>query len=64
MNIIVCIKQVPNTTDVKIDPETEKTVKIKDAIARVIAEGKILAYDMLKLKGSPEVLKQGRRRFS
>jgi electron transfer flavoprotein beta subunit len=24
MNIIVCIKQVPNTTDVKIDPETNR----------------------------------------
>lgn len=27
MNIIVCIKQVPNTTDVKIDPETNTLIR-------------------------------------
>lgn len=33
--------------------------KIKKAVAKVVAEGKVRAYDMMKLKGSPEVLKQG-----
>ncbi|MBM3403730.1 MAG: isocitrate/isopropylmalate dehydrogenase family protein [Bacteroidetes bacterium] len=33
--------------------------KIYKAVADVVAEGKTLAYDMLKLTGSPEVLKQG-----
>jgi len=27
MNIIVCIKQVPNTTDVKIDPVTNTLIR-------------------------------------
>lgn len=27
MNIIICIKQVPNTTDVKIDPETNTLIR-------------------------------------
>ncbi|HQP91956.1 MAG TPA: electron transfer flavoprotein subunit beta, partial [Candidatus Omnitrophota bacterium] len=27
MNIIVCIKQVPDTTDVKINPETNTLVR-------------------------------------
>ena len=27
MNIIVCIKQVPNTTDVKINPETNTLIR-------------------------------------
>jgi 3-isopropylmalate dehydrogenase len=39
--------------------ETDQSLKIKNAIAQVISAGKILAYDMLKLKGSPEVLKEG-----
>ncbi|OFX83258.1 MAG: 3-isopropylmalate dehydrogenase [Bacteroidetes bacterium GWF2_33_16] len=33
--------------------------KINKAVAKVVAEGKVRAYDMMKLKGSPEVLKQG-----
>jgi len=33
--------------------------KIKKAVAKVVAEGKVRAYDMMKLKGSPEVLNQG-----
>jgi 3-isopropylmalate dehydrogenase len=33
--------------------------KIKKAVAKVVADGKVRAYDMMKLKGSPEVLKQG-----
>jgi 3-isopropylmalate dehydrogenase len=39
--------------------ETDKGERIRKAIAAVVAEGKIRAYDMLKLKGGPEVLKQG-----
>jgi 3-isopropylmalate dehydrogenase len=38
--------------------ETEKAAKIRNAVAQVIEEGKVRTYDMLKLKGSPEVLKQ------
>ena len=39
--------------------EQEKADRIRQAIAKVIKEGKIRTYDMLKLKGSPDVLKQG-----
>ncbi|MBN2447798.1 MAG: isocitrate/isopropylmalate dehydrogenase family protein [Phycisphaerae bacterium] len=39
--------------------ETDKSKRIRDAIAAVIAEGKVQAYDMLKLKGGPDVIKQG-----
>jgi isocitrate dehydrogenase (NAD+) len=39
--------------------ETDKAKRIRGAIASVIADGKMRAYDMLKLKGGPEVLAQG-----
>ncbi|NUN08183.1 MAG: isocitrate/isopropylmalate dehydrogenase family protein [Ignavibacteriaceae bacterium] len=39
--------------------EKEKAVKIKDAIAEVVLEGKVMTYDMLKLKGGPDVFAQG-----
>jgi 3-isopropylmalate dehydrogenase len=39
--------------------ELEKAKRIRDAVAVVIAEGKMRAYDMLRLSGSQEVLKQG-----
>lgn len=39
--------------------ETDKAKKIRSAIAAVVEEGKVRAYDMLKLKGSQEVLNQG-----
>ncbi|MGE0089663.1 MAG: isocitrate/isopropylmalate dehydrogenase family protein [Bacteroidales bacterium] len=39
--------------------ETAIAEKINKAVAKVVAEGKVRAYDMMKLKGSPEVLKQG-----
>lgn len=39
--------------------EKEKSARIFKAIARIVEEGKVCAYDMLKLKGSPEVLNQG-----
>jgi 3-isopropylmalate dehydrogenase len=33
--------------------------KIRKAITEVVAEGKVLAYDMMKLSGSPEVIAHG-----
>jgi 3-isopropylmalate dehydrogenase len=39
--------------------EKEKAVNIRTAIAEVLAEGRVSPYDMLKLKGSPDVLAQG-----
>jgi isocitrate dehydrogenase (NAD+) len=39
--------------------ETEKATSIRDAIAAVIAEGKVRTYDMLRLTGGPDVIKQG-----
>ena len=39
--------------------EAEKAKAVRDAIAKVVADGKTLAYDMLKLKGSQEVINQG-----
>ncbi|MCK5116563.1 MAG: isocitrate/isopropylmalate dehydrogenase family protein [Candidatus Aegiribacteria sp.] len=39
--------------------ETEKAVRIRKAIETVIAEGKVRSYDMLKLKGSQDVLEKG-----
>ncbi len=39
--------------------EKEKVARIRQAIAGVIAEGKVRTYDMLKLPGSTDVIKQG-----
>ena len=39
--------------------ENEKAGKIKTAIAKVIEEGKVRTYDMLKLKGGPDVFEKG-----
>ena len=39
--------------------EGAKSERIMTAIARVIAEGRVRTYDMLKLRGCPEVLQQG-----
>lgn len=39
--------------------EEEKAKKIRGAIARVIEEGKVQCYDMMKLRGSPGAIKQG-----
>jgi isocitrate dehydrogenase (NAD+) len=39
--------------------ETQKAEKIRKAIATVIEEGKVKTYDMMKLRGSPEVFKHG-----
>jgi len=39
--------------------ETEKPERIRKAIGKVIAEGKVRTYDMLRLTGGPEVFKHG-----
>ncbi|OPL18721.1 MAG: 3-isopropylmalate dehydrogenase [Candidatus Aegiribacteria sp. MLS_C] len=39
--------------------ERDRAAGIRKAVARVIEEGRVRSYDMLKLKGSPEVLRQG-----
>ncbi len=39
--------------------ETEKANRIRTAIGKVIEEGKVRTYDMMKLRGSQEVLEQG-----
>ncbi|MBI1939827.1 MAG: isocitrate/isopropylmalate dehydrogenase family protein [Ignavibacteriales bacterium] len=39
--------------------ENEIANKIKNAIAKVIEEGKVLTYDMMKLKGGPDVFAKG-----
>lgn len=39
--------------------ETEKAAKIRGAIAKVVEEGKVKTYDMLKIRGSQDSLNQG-----
>ncbi len=39
--------------------EKEMATKIRNAIAKVIEDGKVMAYDMMKLRGCQEVLDQG-----
>ncbi|MDD5570460.1 MAG: isocitrate/isopropylmalate family dehydrogenase [Bacteroidales bacterium] len=39
--------------------ETEKSEKIRKAVAKVVEEGKVNAYDMLKMPGSPDVIQKG-----
>ena len=39
--------------------ETDKAERIRGAIAAVVAEGRTRAYDMLRLTGGPDVLRQG-----
>ena len=39
--------------------ETEMAAKIRGAIAKVVEEGKVRTYDMLKMRGSQEALNQG-----
>jgi len=39
--------------------EYEKANMIRDAVRKVVEEGKVRSYDMLKLKGGPDVLKKG-----
>lgn len=39
--------------------ESEKALKIRNAIAKTIKEGKVRCYDMLKLKGGADVFNKG-----
>ncbi len=39
--------------------EKEIAAKIRNAVAEVISEGDVRTYDMMKLKGRPEVIEQG-----
>jgi len=39
--------------------ENEKAQKIKKAIAKVVSDGKVMTYDMMKLKGGPDVFAKG-----
>ena len=39
--------------------ESEMANRIRKAINEVVEEGKVMAYDMLKLSGSPDVINQG-----
>ena len=39
--------------------ENDKADKIRTAIAKVVEEGKVRTYDMMKLKGNAEVFKKG-----
>jgi 3-isopropylmalate dehydrogenase len=39
--------------------ETDKADKIRDAIAKVIEEGKVKTYDMMKLRGNKDVFDKG-----
>jgi 3-isopropylmalate dehydrogenase len=39
--------------------EKEKADKIRKAIAKVIEEGKVKTYDMMKLRGGPDVFSKG-----
>ncbi len=39
--------------------ETEKAGRVRDAVGAVIKEGKVRSYDMLRLTGGPQVLRQG-----
>ncbi|MCD4820015.1 MAG: isocitrate/isopropylmalate dehydrogenase family protein [Candidatus Cloacimonetes bacterium] len=39
--------------------ETEKAIKIRTAVAKVVKDGKVQSYDMLKLRGTQKVFDQG-----
>ena len=39
--------------------EIERAAAVRDAVARVVHEGKVRAYDMLRLPGGPDVLGRG-----
>lgn len=39
--------------------ETEKAEKIRNSVGLLISEGRVQSYDMLKVKGSPDVLSRG-----
>ncbi len=39
--------------------ETDRAARIRNAVAAVIAGGKVRTYDMMKLRGGPQVIAQG-----
>jgi len=39
--------------------ENEMAKKIRHAVAEVVAEGKVRTYDMMKMRGTPDVVKRG-----
>lgn len=39
--------------------ESDKASQVRAAIAEVVEEGKVRTYDMMKLRGSPDVIEQG-----
>jgi len=39
--------------------DTERAERVRDAVAAVIAEGRVRTYDMLKLTGGPDVVSKG-----
>ncbi|GET24883.1 isocitrate dehydrogenase [Prolixibacter sp. NT017] len=39
--------------------ENDKAIKIRKAIAEVVAEGKVRTYDMMKMSGRPDVVEKG-----
>jgi len=39
--------------------ETEKAKSIRDAVSEVVKEGRVRTYDMMRLPGSPDVLRKG-----
>jgi len=39
--------------------ENDKAIKIRKAIAEVVAEGKVRTYDMMKMAGRPDVIEKG-----
>ena len=39
--------------------DTERAKRVRNAVAAVVSEGRIQAYDMKKLAGGPEVIARG-----
>ncbi|MBN1553022.1 isocitrate/isopropylmalate dehydrogenase family protein, partial [bacterium] len=39
--------------------ETEKSDRIRRAIAAVVSEGRVKTYDMMKIPGGPDVIQKG-----
>ncbi len=39
--------------------ETARAEAIRDAVARVVREGKVRSYDMLRIPGGPDAIAEG-----
>jgi 3-isopropylmalate dehydrogenase len=39
--------------------ETDKAARVREAVAAVVAEGKVRTYDMLKLPGGADAISRG-----